>query len=97
VEKNRGERRRLEAENRKFDEVMEQIRAFAEQRAVALGLQFDRALAGGDDVGVAVVLNFNRKDAEICEAGKITFLVERLGAMIESQPEIVDEVEPNPS
>jgi hypothetical protein len=52
------------------------------------------AVTQGDDIGVAVALTFNRKDAEICEGSRIDLLVDRLQALVDGQPDLNEVPEP---
>jgi hypothetical protein len=75
---------------------MTQLATYAEQRANALGLELHAAFTQCDNIGLAVMLNFNRKDTGICNASKIDLFVERLEALIDNQPDIADGDEPTP-
>ena len=88
---NRADRRRLEAQTRKLEAMMDQVVRTAEQRATGLGLVLDTVYTKGDDLGFAIVINLNIRDADLCEADKVERLVSRLSYIIDEideQPEI---------
>ena len=88
---NRADRRRLEAQTRKLEAMMDQVVRTAEQRATGLGLALDIVYTKGDDLGFAIVINLNIRGADLCEADKVERLVSRLSYIIDEideQPEI---------